>query len=115
LYFTLNDQNTFRVSARTARLIGRENWYYIPSVWVSEGFFMRRSSHFPVIFVNNMSVNVTDCFYRINMKSGFNIRNLSFSFLNTLTLVLAELEGRYYGGGVLELTPKEFASLYIIL
>lgn len=91
----------------------RENWYYIPSVWVSEGFFMRRSSHFPVIFVNNMSVNVTDCFYRINMKSGFNIRNLSFSFLNTLTLVLAELEGRYYGGGVLELTPKEFASLYI--
>jgi adenine-specific DNA-methyltransferase len=74
---------------------------------------MRRSSHFPVIFVNNPSIDVTDYFYRINMKNGFGIKNLSFSFLNTLTLILAELEGRYYGGGVLELTPEEFKKLSI--
>jgi hypothetical protein len=30
-----------------------------------------------------------------------------------LTFVLAELEGRYYGGGVLELTPNEFKDMSI--
>jgi adenine-specific DNA-methyltransferase len=34
-----------------------------------------------------------------------------FSFYNSLTLLFAELEGRYYGGGVLELTPSEFKNL----
>jgi adenine-specific DNA-methyltransferase len=31
-----------------------------------------------------------------------------FSFYNSLTLAYSELYGRYYGGGVLELTPNEF-------
>jgi adenine-specific DNA-methyltransferase len=30
---------------------------------------------------------------------------------NSLTLSFAELNGRYYGGGVLELTPNEFKTL----
>lgn len=30
-----------------------------------------------------------------------------------MTFVLAELEGRYYGGGVLELTPNEFKDMSI--
>jgi adenine-specific DNA-methyltransferase len=28
-----------------------------------------------------------------------------------LTLLFAEIEGRYYGGGVLELTPSEFKKI----
>jgi adenine-specific DNA-methyltransferase len=36
-----------------------------------------------------------------------------FSFYNSLTLVFAETNGRYYGGGVLELTPSEFKKLPI--
>ena len=32
-----------------------------------------------------------------------------------MTLAFAELEGRYYGGGVLELTPNEFRTLPIPL
>jgi adenine-specific DNA-methyltransferase len=47
----------------------------------------------------------------ISMSEAYTIRNLAFSFLNTLTLIFAELEGRYYGGGVLELIPSEFKSI----
>ncbi|HHQ4701465.1 TPA: hypothetical protein ACSP2Q_004183, partial [Aeromonas veronii] len=33
--------------------------------------------------------------------------------LNPLTVITAELEGRFYGGGVLELVPSEIEKLYI--
>ncbi len=45
------------------------------------------------------------------MNEGFEIENLIFSFYNSLTLSFAELYGRYYGGGVLELTPNEFKKI----
>ena len=91
----------------------RNNWFHIPSVWKSEGFFTKRSHLFPRIIINNAHVQVTDSFYRINMKKGFDIKDLTFSFYNSLTFILSELEGRYYGGGVLELTPNEFKNLAI--
>lgn len=91
----------------------RKNWFHIPSVWKSEGFFVKRSHLFPRIIINDAQVQVTDSFYRINMKEGFDIKDLAFSFYNSLTFILAELEGRYYGGGVLELTPNEFKNLAI--
>lgn len=47
------------------------------------------------------------------MKNSFDISSLIFSFYNSLTLTFAEIEGRYYGGGVLELTPSEFKKLPI--
>ena len=36
---------------------------------------------------------------------------LLVSLMIALTLSFAELNGRYYGGGVLELTPNEFKNL----
>jgi adenine-specific DNA-methyltransferase len=90
----------------------RNNWYAVPSVWASEGFFTKRSNIFPRVIVNEAKVLVTDSFYRISMKEGFSIYDLSFSFHNTLSFIFAELEGRYYGGSVLELTPNEFKNLY---
>ncbi len=91
----------------------RKHWHHIPSVWISEGFFTKRSHLFPRIIVNEANVHVTDSFYRINMKDGNKIKDLTFSFYNTLTFILCELEGRYYGGGVLELTPNEFKNIAI--
>lgn len=91
----------------------RENWYFVPSVWTSEGFFTKRSNVFPRMVVNEANVIVTDAFYRIRMKEGYKIQDLVFSFYNTLTFIFAELEGRYYGGSVLELTPNEYKNLSI--
>ncbi|RTY96040.1 N-6 DNA methylase [Flavobacterium sp. GT3R68] len=91
----------------------RENWYTIPSVWHPEGFFVKRSHVFPKIIFNPVNALVTDSFYRIKMRDSFSIETLTFCFYNTLTFILSELEGRFYGGGVLELTPSEFKNLNI--
>jgi adenine-specific DNA-methyltransferase len=89
----------------------RKYWYSVPSVWPSEGFFIKRTDKTPRIIVNEANVNVTDAFYRIKMLSGYNIKSLSFSFCNTFSFIYSELEGRFYGGGVLELTPNEFKKI----
>jgi adenine-specific DNA-methyltransferase len=47
------------------------------------------------------------------MYKDYDIDSFIFSFYNSLTLVFSELGGRYYGGGVLELTPNEFKELPI--
>lgn len=91
----------------------RENWYHVPSIWSSEGLFIKRCHEYPKIIVNSANVLATDSFYRIITKPDYDIKNLVFSFYNSLTFVLAELEGRFYGGGVLELTPNEFKNLAI--
>jgi adenine-specific DNA-methyltransferase len=90
----------------------RNNWFVIPNVAIEpEGFFFKRSHHYPKLLKNDAKVFVTDSAYKIEIKESFNIESLIFSFYNSLTLCFAELEGRYYGGGVLELTPSEFKKL----
>ncbi|WP_422861303.1 Eco57I restriction-modification methylase domain-containing protein [Flagellimonas sp. W118] len=95
------------------KMTKRENWYHVPSVWASEGLFIKRSHLYPKMFVNEGNAYATDSFYRIVTKANYSIRKLVFSFYNSLTFVLAELEGRFYGGGVLELTPSEFRKLSV--
>ena len=95
------------------KMTKRENWYCVPSIWKSEGLFIKRSHLYPKFFVNDANAYATDSFYRVLIKEPFSIRNLVFSFYNSLTFILAELEGRFYGGGVLELIPNEFKNLSI--
>lgn len=89
----------------------RKRWYDVPSIWKSEGFFFKRGHHYPKLLVNKASVHVTDSAYRIRMKEGSDIESFVMSFYNSLTLLYSELDGRYYGGGVLEITPNEFKGL----
>jgi len=93
------------------KMLLRDNWYVVPSVWKSEAFFTKRSNIFPRIITNDAQAYVTDAFYRIRMKESIDSRSFAFSFHNTLTFIYAELGGRFYGGGVLELTPNEFKDL----
>lgn len=95
------------------KMTKRKNWYHVPSIWKSEGLFVKRCHMYPKFFVNEADTLATDSFYRVITKDEFNIKKLVFSFYNSLTFVLAELEGRFYGGGVLELTPNEFKNLSI--
>lgn len=89
----------------------RKRWYIVPSLWMADGFFTKRSNIFPRVLINDAETLVTDSFYRIKMSDGYRIQNLAFSFYNSLTLIFAELEGRYYGGSVLELMPNECKNL----
>ena len=90
----------------------RKNWYEIPNVGTTaEAFFFKRCYEYPKLIKNSANVLSTDSAYTITMKENFKVENFIFSFYNSLTLSFAELNGRYYGGGVLELTPNEFKNL----
>ena len=89
----------------------RTPWYKVPIVPVSEGFFFKRSHLYPRLCSNDAKVLVTDTAYQIGMREGYSIPELIFSFYNSVTLLFAEIDGRFYGGGVLELTPLEFRGL----
>jgi adenine-specific DNA-methyltransferase len=90
----------------------REKWYTIPNIGSPpQGFFFRRSNEYPKLIKNSAKVLATDSAYFIEMLSGSNIESMIYSFYNSFSLAFAELNGRYYGGGVLELTPKEFQTL----
>jgi adenine-specific DNA-methyltransferase len=92
----------------------REHWFQIPNISKqSEAFFFKRAHEYPKFLKNNAESYVTDSAYMVESKEGYTIENIIFSFYNSLTLAFAELEGRYYGGGVLELTPNEFRALPI--
>lgn len=91
----------------------RSPWYNIPIVEASDGIFFKRSHSFPRLCINQARVLVTDTAYQVKMRKGFAIQDLTFSFYNSLALLFCEMDGRFYGGGVLELTPKEFRGVPI--
>lgn len=92
----------------------RKNWFVVPNISVPpDGFFFRRIHHYPKLLKNSANVLVTDSAYKIEMRNGFQIESLIYSFYNSLSLAFTELHGRYFGGGVLELTPAEFKKIPI--
>ncbi|RJQ32228.1 MAG: SAM-dependent methyltransferase [Actinobacteria bacterium] len=92
----------------------RSPWYCVPSVYSSEIGMLKRCHNFPRLFLNKMDAYTTDTAYRIKIKQS-EPSNLVYSFVNSLTALSAELEGRHYGGGVLELVPSEIEKLLIPL
>jgi hypothetical protein len=45
--------------------------------------------------------------HRVFLKAGTNIKALTASYYNSLSLAFTEVSGRSHGGGVLELMPNE--------
>jgi adenine-specific DNA methylase len=93
----------------------REPWYVVPYVWVAEVAMLKRSHKYPRLVLNECGAYSTDTAYRIRMRSDciMRARDLTFLFMNSLTFLSAELEGRHYGGGVLEMVPSEIERLLI--
>ncbi|MCW2395187.1 MULTISPECIES: class I SAM-dependent methyltransferase [unclassified Sphingobium] len=92
----------------------RRNWYEVRLVPPAPGFFFKRSHGYPRMCLNAANVHITDTAYGIRPRAGFTIRGLCFSFYNSLTMLFAETNGRFYGGGVLELAPSELKSLPMV-
>lgn len=94
------------------KMTTRSNWFEVPNVAKeAQAFFFKRCNEYPKFIKNNAGVLVTDSAYKVEMKEGFEVNDLIYSFYNSLTLIFTELQGRFYGGGVLELTPSEFKGL----
>ena len=90
----------------------RKPWYAVPSVYATEVGMLKRSHDTPRLILNKLRAYTTDTAYRIRVKKG-TAQQLVYSFVNPLTALSAELEGRHYGGGVLELVPSEIERLLI--
>lgn len=90
----------------------RRPWYTVPSVYATEVCMLKRASDTPRLILNTLSAYTTDTAYRIKTK-GVSSEKLVYCFLNALTALSAELEGRHYGGGVIELVPSEIEKLLV--
>lgn len=93
----------------------RTPWYRVPVVPAGDLMLSKRSNRYPRVIANHAGVVTTDTIYRGQLLPGAPIsaNDLTASFHNSFTLLSAEIEGRSFGGGVLELVPSEVGSLLI--
>jgi len=88
----------------------RKPWYAVPSVWIPDGFLFRQIYDFPRVVLNGAGATSTDTIHRFTAKSAPAERIIANTY-SWLTAASAEIEGRSYGGGVLELEPTEAERL----
>jgi hypothetical protein len=93
----------------------RSLWYRIPFIRSGPLMLSKRSHFYPRVILNDAGVVTTDTIYRGSMVGFFSGRESDFAaaFHNSVTLLSAEIEGRSFGGGVLELVPSEISRLRI--
>jgi adenine-specific DNA-methyltransferase len=92
----------------------REPWYRVPGIRAGELLLSKRSHLHPRVVVNEAGVLTTDTIYRGRMLDTRRpAGDLAAAFHTSLTLLSAELEGRSFGGGVLELVPSEIGRLLV--
>lgn len=99
-------QNSYKCSKR-------KPWYAVPIVKSGSVIFFKRYDVCPRISTNPYKIHTTDIAYNLQLHEGIEAESLVFCFYNSLTLAQCEFTGRYYAGGVSELTPNEFRSVCI--
>ncbi len=90
----------------------RSPWYTVPSVYATEVGMLKRAHDTPRLIFNKLRAYTTDTAYRIRTLQA-SAQQMVACFVNPLTALSAELEGRHYGGGVLELVPSEIERLVL--
>lgn len=90
----------------------RKPWYKVPSVYSTQVGMLKRAHDMPRLILNEVGAYTTDTAYRIT-TNNIDAKKFVYCFINSLTALSSELEGRHYGGGVLELVPSEIEKLYV--
>ncbi|HVN74672.1 MAG TPA: class I SAM-dependent methyltransferase [Thermoanaerobaculaceae bacterium] len=93
----------------------RSPWYNVPSVYRTPIAMLKRCHDLPRLVWNRLGALTTDTAYRLRVKQGVREELLVSTFVTSLTALTAELEGRHYGGGVLELVPSEIERLLVAM
>lgn len=89
----------------------RDPWYRTPSIWTPDALMWRQIWMAPRLVCNTAGVVPTDTIHRVKVRPNVSLLDLVCVFHNSLTFAAAELFGRSYGGGVLELEPSEAERL----
>ena len=114
--------NGYLEAGRRAGLAGRykcrirEPWYRVPAIRRGSLLLSKRSHTYPRLLLNTAGVHTTDTIYRGDVLAGqtMSAGALVACFHCSLTLLTVELEGRSFGGGVLELVPSEISRLAVV-
>ncbi|MCU5424662.1 MULTISPECIES: class I SAM-dependent methyltransferase [Bacillus cereus group] len=91
----------------------RQRWYAIPAIWEPEAFFLRRNYHYPKFVLNLNHAVSTDTMHRVVFNLGISPKKAVLSYYNSIGFAFTELEARSYGGGVLEILPRELENVRI--
>ncbi|KAI3350161.1 class I SAM-dependent methyltransferase [Clostridium botulinum] len=91
----------------------RKRWYIVPSIWIPDAFLLRRNSSFPKFVLNDINAVSTDTMHRIKFNEGVQRDKVLLSYYNSITFAYTELNGRSYGGGVLEILPREASNIVL--
>ena len=91
----------------------RKPWWGTPSLWVPELFLLRQIHRAPRLTVNAAAATSTDTVHRVRLTTRSEPAALAAVFHNSVTFAFTEIMGRSYGGGVLELEPREAEQLPI--
>ncbi len=89
----------------------RKQWWVVPSIWCPDAFLLRQIYDHPRIIANDTAATSTDTIHRVRMLNGTSPSVLAAASINSLTFAFSEVVGRSYGGGVLELEPREAEAL----
>lgn len=89
----------------------RSPWYSLPSVYTAPLALFKRSDLAPRLVHNTAEALSTDTAYRVAPRRPGAEPTLAVGFCSSATALSAELCGRSYGGGVLELVPSEIRRL----
>ena len=89
----------------------RAPWWSVPAVWEPHAFMLRQIYDHPRIVANETAATSTDTVHRVRMVDGTPPGALASAAINSVTFAFSEVMGRSYGGGVLELEPREAERL----
>ena len=91
----------------------RKLWYVVPTLWSPDAFLFRQIHGYPKLVENRTQATSTDTIHRVRYHQPQQADQISMAFLNSMTFAFAEVLGRSYGGGVLELEPNEAEQIPI--
>lgn len=91
----------------------RPEWQIIPSIRISDAFFIRRNNLYPKLIINKAKAYSTDTMHRVTVNKDIDINALTASYYNSISLAFSEICGRSHGGGVLELMPSEVENILL--
>ena len=91
----------------------RDDWFVIPSIKISDALFLRRNHLFPRLVLNSAQAYTTDTMHRVFFKASTKHKAFIASYYNSFSFAHAEIVGRNFGGGVLELMPSEVESIFL--
>ncbi len=93
----------------------RKPWWSTPSLWMPDLLMLRQIHLAPRLTVNAAGATSTDTVHRVRLRADLEAdldpTALAAVFHNSATFAFAEIMGRSYGGGILELEPREAEQL----